>query len=267
MTKKRKIILISLAVTLALAVGLGGLAHAIWFEPYFDHANVGGNKLLGVGEMGWDTYSVGGIHPVSTINGGFDQDQWWDTQFIITNPNCDRYLTIEWVALIAGETNDPWTKEQVIAEGKPEDWPGFLEMPDELSPHEVWQVSVAELVGAVMDEDPEWVMDNYDLNKYTLEVTWSGARYVGWWWWGYWRSGRPLTGWQKEKCWYVNYYADYNNGVYGVPDGPIGYDLVVNNTHIYSDSGMAISEAEMKVFPSRTPFKPGVPYFVPLQPV
>jgi len=256
-TKKRKIILIGLAVTLALAVGVGGFVYA----NNGAHQDTGGNKLLGVGEMGYDTYSVGGIHPVNfNTNGGFDQDQWWDTQFIITNPNCDRYLKIEWVALIAGETNDPWTKEQVIAEGKPEDWPGFLEIPDELSPHEVWQVSVAELVGAVMYETPEFIMDTYNLNKYTLEVTWSGAHYRGWWWWGYWRSGRPLTGWQKEKCWYVNYYGDYNNTTYGFPDGPIRYDLVVNNAYIYSDSGMAISEAEMKLFPSRTRFEPREPY-------
>jgi len=227
-------------------VGVGGLAHA-FIEPYFDHANVGGNKLLGVGEMGYDTYSVGGILPVSNTNGGFDQDQWWDTQFIITNPNCDRDLTIEWVALIAGEdTCCGWFAEDVIFEGTPGDWADYTygdilipgnddDFDGVLSGHEVWQVSIAELCACVVEGDPDDWIATCDLGKYTLEVTWSGAHYRGWWWWGYWRSGRPLTGWQKEKCWYV-FLEDMDEDDHW-------------------DFGMAISEAEMKVFPSRRPFR------------
>ena len=241
MTKKRKIILIGLAVTLALSVGVGGLVYA-QFEPYFDHANVGGNKLLGVGEMGYDTYSVGGIHLVNTNgNGGFDQDQWWDTQFIVTNPNCERELTIEWVALIAGE--DVWVKdnggyyawyaEDVIYEGTPDDWEGFV--PPYLTPHEVWQFSIVDFIADYKVYDRENVQSDFSLSKYTLEITWSGARYTGWWWWGYWRSGRPLTGWQKEKHLYILQWGE---------DFP----------------GVTISEAEMKILPSSTRLEPREPY-------
>jgi len=217
-TKKRKIILISLAVTLALSVGVGGLVYA----KIDGHEDTGGNKLLGVGEMGYAYYEW-------EFDGYGNQYQWWDTQFIITNPNCERELTIEWVALIDSD-------EYVIFEGTPEDWYWCyfmsVEIPEVLSGHKTFQVSIAELIAAYDDEDPEYVMDDYNLDKYTLEVTWSGAHYSGWWWWGYWRSGRPLTGWQKEKCL-------YNSGVAGERHG-----------------GYTISEAEMKLFHSRRPFEP-----------
>ena len=208
MTKKRKIILISLAVTLALAVGVGGFVYAVTNgnnNHVYEHEETGGNKLLGVGEMGYYDDVLWG------------QYQWWDTQFIITNPNCERDLTIEWVALIDREGA---FGESVIYEGPP-DGP----IPDTLGPHQTFQVSIAELMGLGPD---------IPLDKYTLEITWSGARYSGWWWWGYWRSGRPLTGWQKEKCWYVYY-----------PDGEWGFV-----------PGFAISEAEMELFHSRRPFSP-----------
>lgn len=239
MSKKRKIILISLAVTLALAVGVGGFVYANYGLGL--HEETGGNKLLGVGEMGWDYYDE------------WDQYQEWDTQFIVTNPNCEQDLTIEWVALIAGEDvyvdwdgdGPEWYAEDVIFEGTPGDWYSYfdIEIPGNeysdrgvLSPHEVWQVSIAELIAGVEDDYPEDIIYDCDLSKYTLEVTWSGARYTGWWWWGYWRDGRPLTGWQKEKCWsefevYIDEFEDYE----------------------YLPS-FSISEAEMKVFPSRRPF-------------
>ena len=214
MSKRKKIIVIGVAVTLALAVGVGGLVYANNGNNHvYEHSDVGGNKLIGVGEMGWDDDDV-----------YWDQYQEWDTQFIITNPNCDRDLTIEWVAVIAGDDAE-WDAEQVIAEGTPDDWWGW---DGELSPHEVWQVSLSDLL--------DYYPDELDLGKYTLEVTWSGARYTGWWWWGYWRDGRPLTGWQKEKCWSEFYWGD-------------------------SFPAFAISEAEMQLFPSRTRFEPGEPYF------
>ena len=213
MIKKRKIILIAVSVTLALAVGVGGLIYANNNDHY--HEETGGNKLIGVGEMGYYDDVLWG------------QYQEWDTQFIITNPNCEKYLTIEWVALIAGEDACEYYAEEVIFEGPPD---GEV-IPYELSPHEGWQVSIAELIGWVEAEDPESIVDECDLGKYTLEVTWSGV-YYSWWW--RWSRGRPLTGWQKEKCWYVYYYPD---------DGPMGLP------------GMAMSEAEMKLFPSRTRFR------------
>ena len=82
MTKKKKIILIAVAVTLALAVGVGGFVYAENNNHY--HEETGGNKLLGVGEMGteFDSYGPVIMHSRS-----------WDTQFIVTNPNCERDLT------------------------------------------------------------------------------------------------------------------------------------------------------------------------------
>ena len=236
MTKRKKIIVIGVAVTLALVIGLGGFVHAISFEPYFDHADVGGNKLLGVGEMGH--YYYGETY--------WDQYQEWDTQFIITNPNCDRDLTIEWVALIASDDACGWPAEEVIFEGTPEDWYSYfdIEIPGNefsvrgvLSPHEAWQVSIAELIGGVVGWYPNGIIDDCDLGKYTVEVTWSGAYYTGWWWWGYWRSGRPLTGWQKGKCWS---YFDWS------VEGITGEYLL----------DFAISEAPMELFHSRQLFSP-----------
>ena len=248
MTKKKKILLISVAVTLVLVLTVGGPVYA-----QLTHQNVGGDKLIGTGEMGTDYYSI-----YQSVSFPVEQYRSWDTQFIITNPNCEDYLTIEWVALIAGEYSDRWDPEEVIAEGTPEDWwehiygmwgppdgdswPDWLyrlEIPDELTPHEVWQVSIAELIAAVAYEPAGAgeAIEDYDLNKYTLEITWSGALYWQWWRWA---EARPLIGWAKEKCWYV--FFDYL-------EGPV--------THF----GMAMSEAEMDVFRSPIPFSEGEPYF------
>jgi len=230
--RKKKLILIGLAI--ALAVGLGGLAYA---QVMPEHQRVGGNKLIGVGEMGYVTYGLGG------------QYEWWDSNFIITNPNCERYLTIEWVSLIASEDvysgayGLVWQAEEVIAEGTPEQWGIATDanIPPELSPHEVWQVSIAELFADLEGgQDPDYFMDNYELSKYTLEVTWSDEMWRGWWAWR-WGYGRPLIGWQKEKCWT----ASVNNEVVFIGGLP----------------GFAISEDEMLVFPRRTSFRAGEPYF------
>jgi hypothetical protein len=103
------------------------------------------------------------------------------------------------VALIAGEDvcwrdDAPcWYAEDVIYEGTPGDWYDEyeIEIPGELSPHEVWQVSIAEIMSEVMEEgQPEKVPCVYaPLDKYTLEVTWSGAYYS---WWLGWGRVRPL---------------------------------------------------------------------------
>lgn len=238
MSKKKKIIIIAVAVTLALVLGVGGLAQAIMLP---DHTETGGHKLIGVGELGEDDQG---------FLSGF---QWWDTQFIITNPNCDKDLTIEWVALIAGgedvDWDGPWLDaEEVIFEGTPEDWYDYtyentegpvIEIPGNeeseigvLSPHEVWQVSIAELIAAYEDEGLWEAVDKCDLSKYTLEVTWSGVSYSLWWGW----RGRPLIGWQKEKCW-----SQFEWWVEGI-EGEYLVDF-------------AISEAEMQLFPGRTPFR------------
>jgi len=156
----------------------------------------------------------------------------WDTQFIITNPNCDDYIDIEWVALIAGEDTEEYDPEEVIFEGTPEDWAcgaGVFNIPDELSPHEVWQVSLAELLYVIevndylpgqldYDDDVYDLITDTDLNKFTLEVVWTGVNYGGWWGWRDWQGGRPLIGWQKEKCRQTMY------GI-GVSEMPVEFPL------------------------------------------
>jgi len=247
LTKKRKILLIGVAVTLALVMTVGGLAQA-----GVGHKDVGGGKLTGVGEMG-------GLALVLPDGGQF---QYWDTQFIITNPNCEQWLDIEWVSLIAGEDvyigeyEDGtyqelwWYAEDVIIEGTPKDWEYYLdiEIPGNknstlgvLSPHEVWQVSIYDIIDHLFkamynewDGDIDLVdIEDLDLDKYTLEVTWSGGEYLtpksrklG---------SRPLTGWQKEKCW-------FGFGGDGFP-------------------GFCISEAEMLNFTGRIRFSEGEPRF------
>jgi len=198
-SKRKKIIIIAVAVTLALVMGVGGLI----FAQDDNHEELGGHKLIGVGEMGYEYYNYT----------GYEGYQDWDTEFIITNPNCERELKIEWVALIESD-------EDVVFEGTPDDWDVCwgITIPSELSGHAVWQVSIAD---DLIQEDPyEW-----DLEKYTLEVTWSGAYYS---WWSGWGRVRPLIGWQKEKTWSQDYYPP----------------------------AFSISEAEMQLFPSRVGFKP-----------
>jgi hypothetical protein len=238
-SKRKKIIVIAVSVTLALVLGVGGVAYAV----IMPHMELGGHKLIGVGEMGYE---------YENFDGYWDQYEEWDTQFIVTNPNCDKDLTIEWVALIAGEDvgwkgGHRWYAEEVIFEGTPDDWYDYtdenttgpvIEIPGNeesergvLSPHEVWQVSIAELIAGFDDYDPEGIISGgYELSKYTLEVTWSGVPYLLWFGWA---KDRPLIGWQKEK-----YFSYFDAGVWGG-----------------AFPGISISEAEMQVFPSRVPFK------------
>ena len=231
MTKKKKIILISLAVTLALALSVGGLVYAKVI-----HQNVGGDKLIGVGEMGTDEPESYG--PV------FMHSRSWDTQFIITNPNCNEedYLTIHWVALIASD-------EHCIFEGTPEDLddleymdieliPDYIDFDENgyaiLTPHQTLQLSIADIIACICGDSRGYIISS-PLDKYTLDITWSGA--ADWQWWR-WAEARPLTGLQKEKCWYV--FGEYMDDEEG-----------------YWDFGLAISEAKMKVFRSRIPFSKG----------
>jgi len=245
-SRKKKLILIGVAI--ALAVGVGGLAYA----KVTEHQDVGGHKLIGVGEMGY--------YYNETI---WEQYEWWDTNFIITNPNCDKYITIEWVSLIAGDGSAKWDAEEVIAEGTPDDWndwfdygmgtPKFGSIPDDLSPHEVWQVSITELLSGIFSWDPYVIIDESDLSKYTLEVTWSGVKWRGWWgwsWWGgCWGYDRPLVGWQKEKC------GTYTESM----DGAITIGTLINSSPYWN--GFTISEAHMQVFPNRNSFRAGEPIF------
>jgi hypothetical protein len=192
---KRKIILIGLALALSLALVGGGVAYA------FNGYSSAGHKLSGVGMMGY----------------GLDVDQaqimWWDTYFIVTNPNCDTYLNIDYLALI-------YQDEYVIFGGTPYDWWFYLgiEVPETLSPHQIWQVSLGELMAAWYGAD-YWPTLNGALARYTVEISWSGVSYSVFSEWGY---NRPLIGWAKEKCWYYIW---------------------------ETQPGMTISESEMDVYP------------------
>jgi hypothetical protein len=257
---KKKIRLISIIVAAALAVGVGGLVYAVQPPPHTDN---GGHKLIGVGEMGYENFSFGGDGSITgpTLVYHYQGEiRGWDTQFIITNPNCaeDDYIDIEWVALIAGEDTDPgcwnadYDAEEVIFEGTCDDW-SFeygIDVPCELSGHEVWQVSIAELLYEIEDnsyptDDPMYDEDLYyfiagmDLNKYTLEVVWTGVNYGGWWGFRDWQGGRPLIGWQKEKCRCM---------MYGNMSYPGDVQIPVEFP------GLAISEAPMEVFPGCNDF-------------
>jgi len=229
-TKKKKIILIGVAVTLALVLGVGGLIYARIDEHI--HMNVGVHKLIGVGEMGFEQFVFD--PPIPGMDGYSYEGEirGWDTQFIITNPNCDKDLKIEWVALIAGEDTEEWDAEEVIFEGAPPPEEGIL------SPHQVEQVSLAELLYMMVkhhepdDNELYYFIADQELNKYTLEITWSGA---SWSWWSGWGKLRPLIGWQKEKCRHM---------MYGTGPGiPVEFP------------GLTISEAEMQLFPSKMPVK------------
>jgi len=165
--KKKKIMMVSIIVAVALVVGVGGLIYA---QP--THSDQGGHKLIGVGEMGFEDFSFSFTGP-TTYYRYVGEIRGWDTQFIITNPNCEDWITIEWVALIAGEDTEDHDAEEVIFEGTPDDWdncPG-VDIPYELSPHEVWEVSLAELLyrveegGTPSDQELYYFIANTDLNK------------------------------------------------------------------------------------------------------
>jgi hypothetical protein len=199
---KKKIILIGVALALVLASVGGGLAYANGI-----HNPPPVHKLIGVGEVGylydetgpWDTHW-----------------EYWDTRFIVTNPDDDTWLNIDYLALILED-------ESVFYEGTPDDWwDDFgIEIPYDLSPNEIWQFSLAELMAQIYLTSYWDVLGNVPLMKYTVEVSWSG---IGYSLWLGWRFDRPLSGLAKELCWYVT----YSGGQFG---------------------GFVISEAKMAVFP------------------
>ena len=190
--------MISVAVIVALVTCLSGLVFANDGSPC-DHSDAGGDKLIGVGDMGHN--SLAPWHHI------------WDTEFIITNPNCESELEIRWVSLIRSD-------ESVIFAGPPSE----LDLPDVLSGHQTIQLSIAEIVAEVCDSSQVDVMVNSEADKYTVEIIWTKAYYSSYSRYysrSYDRSDiHPLTGWQKEKVWY----------------------------EAGDNVGMAISEAEMKLF-------------------
>ncbi|MBA7622915.1 hypothetical protein ES703_30302 [subsurface metagenome] len=220
MSKLTTFLVISGAVVLGLMAAAGTLIQAAT-----GHIDTGGHKLIGVGQMGVVSYS----DTVDSIQ--IQVTRWRDTEFIITNPNCDESLTIEWLALIAGDEvccdwnggGPCWKAGEIVWEAPPD---GAV-IPYQLGPHQVWHINIAELMSWVEGEHtPEEFAEKCELGKYTLEVTWSGAYYSGWTGWS--RTRRPLAGWQRENCW---------------------------SSYTYPKSspvlGFATSEAEMKLYPDR----------------
>jgi hypothetical protein len=177
---KKKIILIGVALALVLASVGGGLAYANGI-----HNPPPVHKLIGVGEVGY----------LYDDSGPWDEHyEYWDTSFIVTNPDDDTWLNIDYLALII-------ENESVLYEGTPDDWwyDFGIEIPYDLSPNEVWQFSLAELLSAIW-EAPYWlVLEELSQIKYTVEISWSG---IGYSLWLGWRFDRPLSGLAKELCWY-----------------------------------------------------------------
>jgi len=181
-SKKRKVILIGVAVTLALVLGVGGLVQA---QMPKGHEVVSGHRLLGVG---WcDSYCAEEM-------GMWRGEQYLDTLFIVTNPNCDRYITIDRMFIL----NEA---EELVYDSE---WVEVPTIPGELSPHEIWEFYLSEYVEP--SETEGWWQPPQHMDKYTVEIIWDGETY-GWWW----RARvSPLAGWMKQflKTEHYNYDED-----------------------------------------------------------
>ena len=167
MSRKKKIILISVAVTLALVLSVGGLAPVLAVTV---HPMSGKSRLLGVGWCARYDYEVAEVRK---------DTQTLDTMFIITNPNCNRTIHLDWLFII--DENEEIVKEREINE--------------ELSPHKVWEFYLSEELNEDVEEyvDVLWQPPEH-VPKYTVEIMWSGVHYS---WWRGWR-GSPCTGWMKQ---------------------------------------------------------------------
>jgi hypothetical protein len=163
-SRKRKIILISVAVTLALVLSVGGLAPVLANNL---HPMPGKNRLLGVGWCARYDYEVPEVRKST---------QALDTMFIITNPNCNRTINIDGLIIIDED-------EDIVYEE---------EMDEELSPHQVWEFYLSEYID-VEEDDVLWKPPEH-VPKYTVEIMWSGVYHS---WWRGWRDS-PCTGWMKQ---------------------------------------------------------------------
>jgi hypothetical protein len=175
-SRKKKIILISVAVTLALVLSVGGLAPVLADNL---HPMPRKYRLLGVG---WCAKYED------------EQPELWkstqtlDTMFIITNPNCNRTIHLDWLFII--DENEEIVKEREINE--------------ELSPHQVWEFYLSEelIDGKKEEKEEEEEEEEYTVlwkppepvPKYTVEIMWSGVYYSRWWGW----RDSPCTGWMKQ---------------------------------------------------------------------
>lgn len=186
---KKTVILVVVALGLILGGISGGLAYA-----QTDHQPPRGQKLIG----GLGIYGVS-AEPIY-VNEDLSLAYYWNTTFTITNPNCERSLTINYLAIIDGDGN-------VVAEGTPEQW-NEPYIPEELSPHQIWGCGLHDFLaetGVIGDTPP----------SYTVEISWSGP------------ASRPLTG-------RVNVFA-YTFKIFGGVDPAIPMEEQVDDADLVAE--------------------------------
>lgn len=128
---------------------------------------VGAEKLVGVGML------------------GETDEQWWDTLFIITNPDSEENITVDKVVVTREDETLIYSGPYLVYER------GEMEKPIDqvLTPHEVWQIRLS-----YNKYDPDtgrWIDPDKALSqrmeKYTVEVFWHADK-----------DTCPLAGWFKE---------------------------------------------------------------------
>lgn len=162
---KKKIILIMLAVTFIIGGIAGGITYAA-----DGHEPMGSDKLIGFESLGRYDFSD-----------GFHQKYSW---FVITNPDCEKYIDIDHVSIIHGNGTSVYEGlfYQVVVDNEPYINPQPV---TSLGPH---QVATLILHYTMPSGVPgEWLSTNDALNlpmaDYTVEVFWSGSS-----------KGQPLIG-------------------------------------------------------------------------
>lgn len=128
---------------------------------------VGAEKLVGVGML------------------GETDEQWWDTIFIITNPDSEKNITVDKVVVTREDETLIYSGHYLIpTEG------GMEKAADQiLTPHEAWQLRLSQYKYDPDTEewiDPEDAIDQ-DMEKYTVEVFWHADE-----------DTCPLSGWFKQ---------------------------------------------------------------------
>ena len=130
----------------------------------------GAEKLVGVGMLGETGY----------------QDQWWDTLFIITNPDSEENITVDKVVVTREDEKLIYSGPYLVYQGGDM----MQEAEDQvLTPHEAWQLRLSQYKYDPDTEewiDPEDAIDQ-ELEKYTVEVFWHAEE-----------DTCPLTGWFKQ---------------------------------------------------------------------
>lgn len=136
---------------------------------------VGAEKLVGVGMLGSET-----------------DDQWWETLFIITNPDSEENITVDKVVITREDETLIYSGPYLVYER------GEMEKPIDqvLTPHEVWQLWLSQYKYNPETErwiDPDKALSQ-EMEKYTVEVFWHAED-----------DTCPLSGWFKQIKTYVLY--------------------------------------------------------------